>query len=207
MKQVIRVVVRLKGRSALAKMEQARFTVSKMHANVNFPTLAGQVTALETATDTLESAITAANTGDHEKVAVRKLAEGVVLEGLNALCSAINGVAPNDMDKLVTCGFPLRKEPQPKGELDPPTKLVYRLTKTTGRAALVWNGEDGTRLFNVHQSTQSEPFNWVAIGSTTKRRFNVDSLTPGEFYWFSISAVGTAGESSLSEPVRVMAAA
>jgi hypothetical protein len=29
----------------------------------------------------------------------------------------------------------------------------------------------------------------------------------GKFYWFAVTAIGTAGESSKSEPCRVMAAA
>ena len=41
---------------------------------------------------------------------------------------------------------------------------------------------------------------------TTKSRLNVDSLQPGTFYWFSVSAVGTAGTSSKSDPAQAMAA-
>ena len=207
MKKVTRVVVRLKGRSALAKVDQARFTVSKMKGNLNFPTLDAQVLGLEAATNKLETAITDARSGDHEKVGLKQMAEVEVMAELTALCSSINGVAPDDKEKLLTCGLPLRRESQPKGELPPPTRLVNKLTTTTGRAALLWNGPEGTRLYKVFRSTASEPFNWEDIGSTTKQRFNVDKLEPGVFYWFAVSAVGAAGESSLSEPARVMAAA
>lgn len=207
MKQVVRVVVRLKGRSALAVVDQARFTVSKMKGNVNFPTLATQVTDLESATDTLESAITEARSGDHEKVGQKQVEVEKVMTGLGQLCDSINGLASGDKSVLLTCGLPLRRDNQPIGELSPPVKLVSRLTTTQGRASLVWNGPEGTRLYNLYKSTSSEPFNWVLAGSTTKQRFNVDGLKAGDFYWFAVTANGTAGESSLSEPARVMAAA
>ncbi|MBK6552293.1 MAG: fibronectin type III domain-containing protein [Flavobacteriales bacterium] len=45
------------------------------------------------------------------------------------------------------------------------------------------------------------------MSSTTKQRFNVDGLEPGKFYYFAVSAIGSAGESSKSEPAEVMAAA
>lgn len=89
----------------------------------------------------------------------------------------------------------------------PAREIGEPLTTTQGRAALVWNGPEGTRLYSMYQSTSSEPFNWVLIGTTTKQRFNVDKLEPGAFYWFAVSATGAAYESSLSEPARVMAAA
>ena len=56
-------------------------------------------------------------------------------------------------------------------------------------------------------STTNDPFNWTSVGTTSKSRINIDGLTPGKFYWFAVSAIGAAGESSKSEPCLVMAAA
>lgn len=207
MKQIVRVVVRLRGRSALAKLDQARFTVSKMTGNANFPNLTPQVTELGGAADVLEDAITEARTGDHEAVGMKQLAEEKVMVSLAKLCDSINGEAAGDMAKLLTCGLPLRRENTPIGELPPPVKLVNRLTSTTGRASLVWEGPAGSKMYNIYVSTSNDPFQWEVIGATTKQRFNADSLEPGKFYWFAVAAVGTAGESSKSEPARVMAAA
>ena len=145
MKQVVRVVVRLKGRSALAVLDQARFTVQKMKGNLNFPTLVPQVTDLEGATDTLESAITDARGGDHELVGNKQIASDVVMGQLGKLCDSINGVAAGDRALLLTCGLPLRRDNQPIGELDPPVKLVGLYTTLTGRAALKWDGPEGLR--------------------------------------------------------------
>ena len=62
-------------------------------------------------------------------------------------------------------------------------------------------------MHHVFMSTTAEPFNWVLIGATSKSRFDADSLEPGTFYFFAVSALGAAGESSKSEPCRAMAAA
>ncbi|MBK6884635.1 MAG: fibronectin type III domain-containing protein [Flavobacteriales bacterium] len=207
MKQIVRVVVRLRGRSTLAKLDQARFTVTKMKGNANFTALAAQVAELEIAADTLDSAITMARTGDHELVGLKQIAEDVLMAQLAKLCDSINGEAAGDKSKLLTCGLPMRRENEPFGELPPPTKLVSRLTSTRGRASLVWNGPAGTRVYNMYISTTNSPYVWTLVSSTTKQRFNVDGLEPGKFYYFAVSAIGSAGESSKSEPAEVMAAA
>jgi hypothetical protein len=60
---------------------------------------------------------------------------------------------------------------------------------------------------HVYMSTSNAPFQWDFIGVTTKSRFHADNLAPGTFYWFAVSAINAAGESSKSEPCRAMAAA
>lgn len=207
MKQIVRVVVRLNGRSTLAKLDLSRYVVSKMKGNANFPTLTTQVDELEAATEKLEEAITAANSGSHENTGEKQLAEADVMERLAKLCDLVNGQAAGDKAKLLTCGLPMRRENTPIGQLPPPTKLVSRNTTFTGSADLAFNGPRGSRLFNVYMSTTNDPFNWVLVGATTKQRFTMEGLEPRELYWFSVTALGAAGESSKSEPCRVMAAA
>ncbi|MEZ4738375.1 MAG: fibronectin type III domain-containing protein [Flavobacteriales bacterium] len=75
--------------------------------------------------------------------------------------------------------------------MNPPTKVEGLLTKTRGRASLVWKGDDGARVYNVFMSTTNNPYNWTLVSATTKQRFNVDGLVAGTFYYFAVSAVGT----------------
>ncbi|MBK7554583.1 MAG: hypothetical protein IPI55_08275 [Flavobacteriales bacterium] len=119
MVKIVKVVVRLRGRSALAKLDLARYVVSQMTGNINFAGLAAQVTALGSAADALESAITAANSRDIVAVGQKQLAEVAVMDLLSKLCDSVNGIAAGDMAKLLTCGFPLRRENTPIGELPP----------------------------------------------------------------------------------------
>jgi len=203
---MVKVVVRLNGRSAFAKLDTANFVVSKMTGNVNFPTLAAQVTALKTACTDLDAAIIVANSGDHEAVGQKEMAEALVVELLAKLCASINGVAAGDRAKLNTCGLPLRKDNRPVGELPPPIALIQRPTTTSGRVALEWQGVHGAKMFNLYRSDIASPYNWVLVGTSTKTKGNIDNLKSGTDYWFAVSAVGTAGESSLSKALPAMAA-
>lgn len=60
---------------------------------------------------------------------------------------------------------------------------------------------------HLYMSTSNAPFKWELIGATTKSHFNADSLEPGTFYWFAVTAINAAGESCTSEPCHAMAAA
>ncbi|MBK8340228.1 MAG: fibronectin type III domain-containing protein [Flavobacteriales bacterium] len=76
----------------------------------------------------------------------------------------------------------------------------------SGRAALRWEREDGAEMHHVYMSTSNNPFTWVLIGATTKSRFNADNLVPGTLYWFAVTALGAAGESSKSDVLLARAA-
>jgi hypothetical protein len=205
MNRIVKVVVRLNGRSAMAKLDHSRYVVTKMTGNANFTALAAQVTALGAAADALEDALTEARSGSHEAVAAKDLAAKAVMDQLAMLCSAINGIAAGDVAKLITTGLPLRLPNSPIGELFPPMGLLAQLTRTKQRVALEWEGQRGARSFNVYTSPVPAPFDWKLIGSTTKSKFNVEGLTSGAFAWYAVSAVGSAGESSLSAPCYAMA--
>ena len=177
-----------------------------MTGNVDFAGLAAMVTALKNAADVLELAITAANSRDTEAVGEKQLAAALVDELLAKLCDSINGIAAGNKAVLLTCGLPMRREISPIGELFPVQNVASRYTPMSGRVSLVFDGPDGARMYNVYRSTGNDPFNWVLIGTTTKQRYHSDGNIPGSIIWFAITAVGTAGESSKSEPARTMAA-
>ena len=103
-------------------------------------------------------------------------------------------------------GFDVVEPGEPIGERDPPQALGNRLTTMRGRVALDWARVYGARMYQVYMSTSNDPFKWELVAVTTKSRLDVDSLQPGTFYWFAVSAVGAAGTSSKSDPAQAMAA-
>lgn len=137
----------------------------------------------------------------------RDNADAALRLGVKQWAGYVQMVSGGDATTIRLSTFEVVKRGSPVGELPPPTNLATRLTRTTGRAALVWDREEGTDTHHVYMSTSNDPFNWELIGVTSKSRYNVDNLEPGKFYWFAVTAIGAAGESSMSEPCRVMAAA
>lgn len=124
---------------------------------------------------------------------------------LKRLSAYVSLVADGDASIILSSGFGVRKKASRVGELNRPNKLRNRLTRTTGRVELDWEVIPGAKLYHVYMSESMNDPQWKLAAITSKSRYNADGLTSGRFYYFAVSAIGTAGETSLSEPLRAMA--
>ena len=142
--------------------------------------------------------------GDYQ---AKRTAEKVLRDAVRLWASYVQDISGGAEAKIFPSSFEVIKRGTPIGELAPPVNLGARLTNRSGRVALRWVRQDGADMHHVFMSTNDTPYNWVLVGATSKSRFDADSLAPGTFYFFAVTALGAAGESSKSEPCRAMAAA
>lgn len=204
-----RVKLGLTGLPATGLVAKAQALHDAVEANaVLFPNPIPTPPEFQALIDKLVTANAAAdaNRGRNEYL-VRDNADAAVRESIKQWAGYVQMMSGGDPTKIKLSTFEVIKKGSPVGELPPPRNLGTRLTNFTGRAALVWEREAGADKHHVYMSTTNDPFNWELIGVTGKSRFNVDHLEPGKFYWFAVTAIGAAGESSKSEPCRAMAAA
>ena len=204
-----RVKLGLEGLPATGLVAKAQALHDAVEANaVLFPNPIPTPPEFQALIDKLVTANAAAdaNRGRNEYL-VRDNADAAVRESIKQWAGYVQMMSGGDPTKIKLSTFEVIKKGSPVGELPPPRNLGTRLTNFTGRAALVWGREAGADKHHVYMSTTNDPFNWELIGVTGKSRFNVDHLEPGKFYWFAVTAIGAAGESSKSEPCRAMAAA
>jgi hypothetical protein len=69
-----------------------------------------------------------------------------------------------------------------------------------------WDTVAGARSYAIEISLDPPTStSWKHSGVSTKSRSTIGSLTPGTRYWFRVSAVGTAGQSSWSDPAVCIA--
>jgi len=179
-----------------------------LDGNIKFPTPEPSLADFQTHIDALVAANAAveANRGRSEYL-LRRTGGLQVLDDITNLAAYVQNASKGDAATIESSNFEVVKRGSSIGELNPPKNLGAFLTNYTGRVALRWKREDGADMHHVFMSTSAEPFNWQLIGATSKSRFNADSLEPGTFYFFAVTALGAAGESSKSEPCRAMAAA
>lgn len=82
-----------------------------------------------------------------------------------------------------------------------PTGLIA--SPADGQASLSWNAVSNTVSYNVKRATAfSGPFTTIATGVTSSSYVNT-GLTNGTTYYYSVSAVNAAGESTASAIVQV----
>ena len=179
----------------------------KVAGNAEFPTPVPSAVDFQKSIDELAAANAAvqANGGKAEHVA-KRAAIKEVKAALKSWAAYVQVASAGVEDVILSSGFGVVKRGAPIGELNPPKNLGSKFTSMLGRARLVWEREEGADMHHVYMSTSNAPFNWVLIGATTKSRFNADSLEPGTMYWFAVTAIGAAGETSKSEPLLARAA-
>ncbi|MEO8067832.1 MAG: fibronectin type III domain-containing protein [Flavobacteriales bacterium] len=198
----------LSGLPADGLLNKGRFISAEMAAAVaTYPTPSPTLASVNTALDTLDAANAAVLNRGKSDYQARRVAYNAVKLLLQQLAGYVQQVAAGDEDKILSSGFEVRRRATPIGELNPPQNLAGRLTVLTGRVALDWDPERGTDTYKVFRSDTSDPFKWDLIAVSTRSRFNVDGLIPGRYYWFAVSAIGAAGETSMSDVLRAMAAA
>ena len=196
------------GLAATTIVAKAQGLFTKLTASaVVFPSPVPPLATFQTHIDALAAANAAAESnGGKDEYREKRETLKVVLGDIKSLAAYVQATSFGAEDTILASGFDVARRGSPIGELAPPVKLVARFTTMKGRASFVWDGDHGADLYHVFMSRTPECSHWELIGVTTKRRFNADSLEPGTMYWFGVSAIGAAGESSVSEPLVARAA-
>lgn len=193
--------------SSAALVPKAQGTHDLMVGNALYPAPSPTVAVMQSDIDALAAAnAEVANNGGKAAHQAKRIADKKVRANLKSWLAYVQMASGGDADKILKV-FELVQPGAPVGELAPPKNVNVRLTNHSGRVSLNWTREDGADMHHIFISTKNEPFEWVLLGATTKSRFNADNLKPGTFYWFAVTALGAAGESSKSEPALAMAAA
>jgi len=202
------VKIGLKGLPATGIAAKAQAVHDGLKANPAYPTPTPTLIVFQSAIDALVAANAALdkNRGPAEYQA-RNMAVELVRTMMKSLAGYVQAASAGNANTILSSAFGIVKRGSAIGELSPPKGLAVRLTSITGRASIKWMADHGADTYHVFMSTKSDPFNWVLVGTTTKSRFELDKLTPRTDYWFAVTAIGAAGETSLSEPLVVMAAA
>lgn len=167
------------------------------------------VAELTAARTHLQTAITNAMNGGREFTRLKLEAAKALRTLLTGEAKYVSAVAQGNADIIGLSGFTVNKKPSPYGLLVAPDGMSVRMNGKQGELALRCKARRGAKSYNVYMTTgnPNDPAaEWDLVGNTTKARFTMTQLTPGKFYAFCMSALGTAGESGLSEPVISVAA-
>ena len=144
--------------------------------------------------------------GGKPAFAAKRAAAKQVRADVKKLASYVQMVSGGDAAIIVLAGFEVVQQGANYGQPNPPVNLNYLLTRTARRVSLRWQNQPGVDMHHVFMSAANDPFKWDLVGSTPKSRFIMDGLVSGQLYHFAITAIGAAGESSMSEPFQVYAA-
>ncbi len=199
----------LDGLSAIEKVAKSLFIETKMTAAIaTFPTPSPTLLVVKAAREDLEAAVAETLNGGKAATFAKDQAEAVLTELLTQLAGYVMSVAGSDEAKILSSGYELRRRGDPIGDLPAPVNLVATFTDFPGRIDLDWDPVYGAHLYQVYQNDldPNDPAKWKLITMTTASKFVIEGLVTGVYYWFRVNAVGTAGESPMSDPAKSLCA-
>lgn len=207
MKTTYTVKLGISGLTPTDLVKKGRNHVTMMTGSTLYTTPVPSLATITAACDRLDAANQAVLfNGGKLAYTERDEADKELRDLIKELAGYVQAVSKGDKPQVQDGAFDVVEPGEPIGELPPPQALGSKLTNMSGRVALDWKGVRGAKSYQVFMSTSNDPFKWELTAVTTKSRLDVDSLEPGTFYWFAVSAVGAAGTSSKSDPAQAMAA-
>lgn len=192
----------------VALLALLRNVVLRMTGNANFPTPPYTMADMTTKGDNLEAAIAQATKGSALDRSMRDDQVAITRSVLEKTADYVRFVAQGDRTVLESCGFDMAKQPEPAPLPDAPRDLVAIVTGRNGELELRWKRSPHAFSYQVWMTDQDPLVNgsWDAIGVTARRSRRIDGLVPYKAYWFCVTAIGSAGDSALSEPIPARAA-
>jgi hypothetical protein len=194
----------LSGLNGPALMLKGLHIAESLTGNLFFPTPTPTLIELAASLDALSASIEAAQTGDHEKIAMRNIRMGETKEVLKQLGMYVQDESKGNAEKIISSGFEVAQRGGPIGPLPAPGNAAAKVGNAMGTIDLSWDKVVGSRVFMIEINT-TDPMNevmWVARNYSTKTHFTVSGLTTGTVCWFRIKPIGVAGVGAGSDPAR-----
>jgi len=179
--------------------------VEYMKDNANYPNPTPALDTVRSAFEAYKLATADAAQGGKQNTAARAARRAVLVALLRQLASYVSGAANDDMEKLLSSGFPVQKPTRtPIGALPTPAVPVVAQGPVTGSIAATTPPVYGASAYNWSVALHSAPDTDVQTAQTTGGRADFTGLTAGQVYLVSVNAVGAAGITNWSDSGSLM---
>ena len=180
--------------------EKVTTILEHLKNNPHFPTPTPTLAVVQTAFDTYKVAAAEAVQGGRDNTAIRNSRRAELVALLRQLASYVNGTASENLDALLSSGFPIQKTARtPVGPLPAPGAPVITQGAVSGTITVAAPPVHGASSYNWSVALESAPDVEVQTAQTTGARAEFGGLTPGKVYVVSLNAVGAAGVSNWSD--------
>lgn len=184
--------------------------IAALTGNANFPVTKPTVAEITVINTSLGAAISAASSGDTLKIAERNALEVTWSIAFVNLANDIKARAGDDEIKVQSAGFELEKSRTRNGIPDAPVEVkadTYNLTASINMSCTRSKGAYAFQYaYALINPDGSQPANleYIMYPVSTKTKQLITGLTRGKVYAIKVMAIGSAGNSTFSDPVIVI---
>ncbi len=183
---------------------RARRILKMMTNNANYPQPVPALADFKNAIDLFDITAQDAVGGGTAETIAKAAAKAALLALIRELSYYVQLTCKGDQAILVSSGFQATKDPTPAGALPAPGNVQVYHTDKSGEFGLSCDKVANAAIYQV-QSATSPNGPWEDEGGFTSTRNVLDGFTPGTVYWFTIYAIGTAGDGAVSSPTSLIA--
>lgn len=169
---------------------KAESIYAAMQGNSNFPAPIPALTVVDAAVQAYQAALTAAQFRDKNAVALKNQAREELTFILSQLANSVMTTANGDRAMLISSGFDISKDPEPK-PISKPLPVLLTDGLNSGELILKVPAVPGARGY-VHEYTM-DPLTANSEWSqavTTASRYTFKNLGTAQKYWCRVAAVG-----------------
>ncbi len=198
----------LRGLTAGDKLIRGRLVYDHMSGNPHYPNPVPSMLELRAACQELEEANLAAL--DRGKLACARKASAVsrMDQYLSRLAGYANSAALGDIQKLMTSGFELVRQAEPRSSIAMPYMHARRVIMP-GQIEIGWTSIRGALMYELERNVNSygEEECWERVMMTSRPWHVINGLEPNSWHTFRVKAYGTRTEGPFSPVLNVKSAA
>ncbi|MBL0308163.1 MAG: fibronectin type III domain-containing protein [Bacteroidetes bacterium] len=189
----------LTGTTPLQLLERWRTVIVKMTGNPNFATTIPSLADQTLMCDALEVAIQNAESGDHDKIALRDEIFDDAKDMFRLVVYYVTQIAQGNSEIIRSAGLAVKQGRGPS-QIPAQVQNVKAAYYGVAKIKLLWRSVGTHPHYNIEKTTDpiNGPWQFVDIG-TFRTRYVVEDLTPGVEYFFRISADNSLGQGFVSE--------
>lgn len=183
------------------KIIKARYYVSQMTGNANFPTPDPTLSDISAKANALELAYNEAQDGGKTKVALAKAAEAELDAIIVLLTAYVQFVSKGEATIIRSSGFEVKEVNNNAQPLVAVTGLGTTPGINEGEVNLYWDRVPNSKVYKIEKSADGNT-NWTYAGESTKASITLTGLPTATKIWFKIAAVGAKGQGPWSDPAK-----
>lgn len=181
---------------------KAQIPITAMTGNPYFTEPKPALPTVQSALDDYRLALTAAQSGDRTKIAIKNEKREILTSALRQLSRYTEMAANGNRSILLSSGFEINKERSYNVELGQPENVRLIDGANTGEIIVSCSSVTGVRsyLFQHTPDPLTAESAWTSDAST-KSEFALKGLKSGTKYWCRVVAIGSNDQQTVSNPV------
>ncbi len=195
-----KIIIAFKRLSDSKLLTKALEIFAAMKENPHFPAPTPTLPALNDAIPNYQSGISASAGRDRTQVVLKNRSRVILIGMLKQLGNYITFTANGDSGMLGTCGYDLRKSPEPI-IISKPTLL---LNNGPNSGEVVIRAKTSKKIKGVVHQYTPDPLThssrWNSFPGTS-RKYTAEGLERAKIYWFKVGVMGAKGQLVFSDSV------